>query len=356
MTSHGANVFDIAKSKNIDVKEISDFSSNINPLGASKKTLEYLKDNLNLLFTYPDPKYIDLKKSIADYTNSNPQNIILGLGATEILKESIKYYQSANSMILSPCYSEYEEELEKINSRIFYFDLNYTDKFKINVDEIINAINLKKINLLVFANPNNPTGTILKKDEIKKILQNTNVKLIVDETYVEFCDQNIYSSGELTKKYENLLIVRGTSKFFSLPGIRLGYGLTSDIKLIENFKNKEVLWQINSVADICGQKMFKDDKYLNNVYSFIETRREYLLKELNKITNLEPIESKGNFILVKIHNEITSTKLRQILAQELMIIRDCKNFRGLDSSYFRFCILSDKENEKLLKNLRKIFN
>lgn len=356
MKAHGANVFEIARERNIDVSEISDFSSNINPLGASKKTLNYIKDNLNLLFTYPDPEYVELRKSIATYNKANEDDIVLGLGATEILKSSVGYYSPKNSMILSPCYSEYEEELKKIGSNIFHFNLKYEDKFKIHVDEIISFINDNDINLFVFANPNNPTGTALKRDEIEKILKETDVKLIVDETYTEFCDQEVFSSGSLTKKYDNLLVTRGTSKFFSLPGIRLGYGITSDRDLIKSFKDKETLWQINSVADMCGQVMFSDIDYHREVFNFIKTRRDYLFKELGKINGLEPIESMGNFILVKIHSDISSTALREKLSQELMIVRDCKTFKGLDDSYFRVCILTDKENEKLIKNLKDIFN
>lgn len=356
MKAHGANVFEIARKRNIDVSEISDFSSNINPLGASKKTLNYIKDNLNLLFTYPDPEYLELRKSIATYNNAKESDIVLGLGATEILKSSIKYYAPKNSMILSPCYSEYEEELKKINSNIFHFNLKYEDKFKIDVDEVISFIKKNDINLFVFANPNNPTGTALKRDEIEKILKESDVKLIVDETYTEFCDQKVFSSGSLTKKYKNLLITRGTSKFFSLPGIRLGYGLTSDIGLIKSFKDKETLWQINSVADMCGQVMFGDKEYHEEVFNFIKTRRDYLFSELGKINGLEPIESKGNFILIKIKSDITSTDLREKLAEKLMIVRDCKTFKGLDDSYFRVCILTDKENEKLIKSLKDIFD
>lgn len=354
MKNHGANVFEIARKRNIDVSEISDFSSNINPLGASKKTLTYLTENLNLLFTYPDPNYVELRKSIAQYNDADEKDIILGLGATEILKFGIKYYSAKNSMLLSPCYSEYEEELKKISQNIFHFNLNYEDKFKIDVDKLIEAIKKEDIDLLVFANPNNPTGTALKSTEIEKILKETDVKLILDETYTEFCEKE-FSSGALTKNYKNLLITRGTSKFFSLPGIRLGYGITSDENLIQEFKAKQTLWQINSVADMCGQIMFKDKEYLESVYDFIRTRREYLFNELKKIKSLEPIETKSNFILIKIHGDITSTELREKLAENLLIVRDCKTFKGLDDSYFRICILSDKENEKLIKHLKNIF-
>ena len=177
----------------------------------------------------------------------------------------------------------------------------------------------------------------------------------MDETYIEFTDMGTYSSSGLTKSYDNLVVVRGTSKFFALPGIRLGYGLTSNEGLLKFFKDKEVLWQINSVAEICGKVMFSDEAYIKEVYDFIRTRRENFYKELAGIENLRAYESFGNFILIKILKGINSTILREKLLAEGLVVRDCKSFKNLDESYFRICILEDPANEKLLKKLKEIY-
>lgn len=355
MNSHGANVFEIAKNEGIEIKDIKDFSSNINPLGPSKKALDELKNNLNLLSSYPDVDYVDLKKSISTYADCKSENIVLGLGSTEILKDAINFFAPKISMILSPCYSEYERELKKISSKIIEYNLEEKNNFKINLDEIIKIINEKKVEFLIFANPNNPTGTILKSQEIEKILNETDTKILVDETYVEFTDMKVYSSSKLIDFYENLFVVRGTSKFFALPGIRLGYGLSSNDKLLKFFKEKEILWQINSVAEICGKVMFSDKEYIEKVYNFIKTRREYFYEEVSKIKNLKAFESYGNFILVKILKGLNSKNLREKLMKKGLVIRDCQTFRNLDDSYFRFCLLDDDANKKLLENLKLIY-
>lgn len=355
MNSHGANIFEIAKNEGIEIKDIRDFSSNINPLGPSKKALDELKNNLNLLSSYPNVDYVDLKKSISTYADCKSENIVLGLGSTEILKDAINFFAPKISMILSPCYSEYERELKKISSKIIEYNLEEKNNFKINLDEIIKIINEKKVEFLIFANPNNPTGTILKSQEIEKILNETKTKILVDETYIEFTNRDVYSSTSLTKFYKNLIVVRGTSKFFALPGIRLGYGISSNEDLLKYFKEKEILWQINSVAEICGKVMFSDEKYIDEVYEFIKSRRDYFYKEISKIKNLKAFESYGNFILVKILKGIDAGKLRQKLMEKGLVIRNCENFKNLDNSYFRFCILDDDANEKLLKNLKIIY-
>ena len=221
--------------------------------------------------------------------------------------------------------------------------------------EIINLINKNKVELFVFANPNNPTGTILSALDIEKILTETDAKILVDETYVEFTDMDIFSSTKLTKHYKNLAIVRGTSKFFALPGIRLGYGISSDKNFLNYFKEREVLWQINSVAEICGKVMFSDKEYIDKIFNFIDSRRNYIYNEISQIKNLKPFKSFGNFILIKILNGLNSTNLREKLLEYGIVIRDCKTFKNLDNSYFRICILDDNSNEKLLQFLKEIY-
>lgn len=355
MNSHGANVFEIAKDEGIKIEDIRDFSSNINPLGPSKRALKNLKENLNLLSTYPDVDYVDLKKAISSYASCDVKNIVLGLGSTEILKDAIHYFAPKTSMILSPCYSEYERELRKISSYIIQYNLEEKNDFKVNLDELIKIINEKNVEFLIFANPNNPTGTILKKSEIERILKETEARVLVDETYIEFTDMETFSSSSLTKSYDKLIVVRGTSKFFALPGIRLGYGLTSNHGLLKFFKDKEVLWQINSVAEICGKVMFSDEAYIKEVHDFVRTRRVGLYKKHAKIKNLRAFESYGNFVLVKILRGPDARELRGRLMKKGLVVRNCDTFKNLDKSFFRFCILDDDANERLIENLREIY-
>ena len=166
---------------------------------------------------------------------------------------------------------------------------------------------------------------------------------------------SIYSSTSLTKNYTNLAVVRGTSKFFALPGIRLGYGISSNMDLLNYFRDKEVLWQINSVAEICGKVMFSDKEYISHVFDFMTTRRYYIFLEISKIKNLKPYKSFGNFILIKILDGINATELRNRLLEDGLVLRDCKTFKNLDENYFRLCILDDEANDKLLNKLREIY-
>lgn len=353
---HGANLFELSKKYNFEIEDIRDFSSNINPLGPSELAINKLKDNLNLVTTYPDPEYIDLKTSISEYVDANFDDIFLGSGTTQLLREYIALVNPKNSLLLSPCYSEYENELRKIDGNIHYYKLTEENNFKINVNEIINYINNEKIELLVFANPNNPTGTILSKDEIEEILKNTSTKILVDETYVEFTNTLVYSSVPLTKKYKNLFVTRGVSKFFASPGIRLGYGITSDENTKYIFSKNSMLWNITIFADIMGRYMFTDSIYQKNVFNFITSEREYMINELSKQEEVKVFKSQGNFVLCKILNNKTAKDLRDYLLKHALVIRDCSSFLGLSEKYFRFCILDKDDNRKLIEQIKKFFN
>ncbi|RVU55656.1 pyridoxal phosphate-dependent aminotransferase [Anaerosphaera multitolerans] len=350
-TSHGANIFELSRKYGFEIEDIRDFSSNINPLGTSEKALTYLKDNLELVSTYPDPEYFDLKNSISNYTDSNVDDIFLGSGTTQLLIEYINYINPKRAMILSPCYSEYEVELKKINSHIFHYKLSEELEFKIDIEDLVNQLKENKIELLVFANPNNPTGTILSRSEIETILNDTDTNLLIDETYVEFTNTAQYSSIPLTKKYENLFVVRGVSKFFAAPGIRLGYGITSSLKTKEYFNSNSMLWSINIFADLMGQVMFSDREYLLKVFEFISSQRQSMISQLSKCEALKVYSSQGNFVLCKILKEVTAYELREHLLKKALVIRDCSNFAGLTKNHFRFCILKEKDNDKLIREI-----
>lgn len=353
---HGANIFEISRDYGFDIEDIVDFSSNINPLGPSETAKQYLIDHMELISSYPDTDYINLKKEISDYINLDMDDLLLFNGTTEGLINYIKLINPMNSLILSPCYSEYENELNKISSKIFYYNLLEENNFEIDLDKLISIINRFNIELFIFANPNNPTGTILDKDQIEKLLTNTRCKILIDETYIEFTDQEKFSASRLCKKYENLIVLRGLSKFFAMPGIRLGYSINSSKNLKDLISNKQMLWNINILAAILAEKSFADKEYRKSVFDFISGQRQEIFSRLDKIKDIKYYKSYGNFILCKILNDKKAKDLRDYLLTKAMVIRDCSNFNNLDEKYPRFCILNDEENKKLLDQIEKFFS
>lgn len=355
--NHGANLYDLSKKYGFSKDEFLDFSSNINPFGTSNLAKEYVINNINMVSVYPDPEYVELKKSISSYCNCNEKNMVLGSGATELISSFIGTISPKKAVLLSPAYSEYEKELKKNNCEIIkYFSREYNN-FKINPAQLIDFINEHKCDLVIICNPNNPTGFTFSKFEIETILKNTNAFVMVDETYVEFTDTNIYSSTHLVDKYNNLFVIRGTSKFFSTPGIRLGYGLISNEKVKSKINENLDLWNINIIASAMGEVMFTDKNYISNCVDIILKERDYLYNSLKEFKNLTVYESNGNFILCKLKDKnMTAHELRERLIPKKIIIRDCESFDGLNEYFFRICVLKPEDNRYLIDSLKDILS
>ena len=280
--NHGANLFDLSNELGINKKDIKDFSSNINPFGASKKAKDAILNNIDMVSIYPDPKYTDLKESISQYCHCKKENIIVGSGATELISSFISVINPKKALLLSPSYSEYESELEKINCEITKFFSKEEDNFKIDVNKLIDSINSSKFDLVIICNPNNPTGFAFSKDEISLLLKNTSSIFMVDETYVEFTEPEIYSSTPLVDIFNNLFVIRGTSKFFSTPGIRLGYGLISNKEIKKSMVEKLDLWNINIFATTMGEIMFKDKEYILSNTSKLKEEQFLIINPFSK--------------------------------------------------------------------------
>ncbi|MGL4980884.1 MAG: pyridoxal phosphate-dependent aminotransferase [Fusobacteriaceae bacterium] len=353
---HGANLYEISKNLGLQKQEILDFSSNINPFGASQKGKEAIIKNIDSVSIYPDPEYIELKKSISEYSGVKKENIILGSGATELISALIKSVNPKKTLLLSPAYSEYERELKKIECHIHEFYYKKENDFQIDLDELLKKIKESDYDLIIICNPNNPTGFSLSADNIKKILEIFTGILMIDETYIEFTEIEKYSASSLVEKYSNLFVIRGTSKFFGTPGIRLGYAFLGEGKLREKITSYSNLWNINIFATIMGEAMFRDLDYISECRKKILEEKRYLEESLDSFQNIKAYKSSSNFILCQILDKnLKASYLRDILLEEGIVIRDASHFTGLNDKFFRICILNNKDNIKLVKNLEKIF-
>ncbi|MDD7363199.1 MAG: aminotransferase class I/II-fold pyridoxal phosphate-dependent enzyme [Peptoniphilus sp.] len=355
--SHGADLYDLEKKYHWSPDDILDFSSNINPLGPSPKALAFLREHVGAASRYPDPEYRKLKAAIADYVHARPEAIVLGSGTSQLIQAYIAHIHPKRALLNSPCYSEYERELDKVGAEIVEYKLDYRENFKIDVDRIIETIRTEDIELYVLTNPNNPTGSILTRVDIERILEETSASILVDETYIEFTDRGVYSAASLATQRDDLFVVRGTSKFFASPGIRLGYGIAKNPDILHALSDNLSMWGINIFAEMMGRVMFSDEAYKAKTYRLVQDEKEKMCAGLEAIDALKVFPSYGNFVLVKIRDRSrTAAELRHALLEKKMVIRDCTNFKNLDERFFRFCLLSEAANDALLKEIRRVFD
>ena len=176
------------------------------------------------------------------------------------------------------------------------------------------------------------------------------IYVMVDETYVEFANNaDEISAIPLTNYYNNIVILRGTSKFFAAPGLRLGYAVTGNRDLIKAINTRKNPWTINSLAVVAGETMFRDTDYINKTRTLITSERTRMYDTLAASNDYRVYPPSGNFILARIlRDDVTSQDLFDRAIREKMMIRDCSTFPFLDNKYIRFCIMNPADNDRLL--------
>lgn len=358
MTSHGGDLDAIEREYGIPRSEIWDFSGNINPLGFPEREARSLAENIGLVSTYPDKKYTSLKKSISLYTGAAEEHITVGNGSTELISAFIKTADNKKTLILGPAYSEYERE-SKISGRDYeYFPLKEKDCFLPDIDALEQALT-DEIGLFIACNPNNPTGTAITAQQLRRILtvcKSKNIFIMIDETYIEFCSSiNEICAIPLVSEFDNLFVIRGISKFFAAPGLRLGYGICSNEKFLKAVKRMQDPWSVNSLAAFAGERLFLDHDFIRQTRGLILSERERMLKELATWKNVKAYNSWSNFILIKLlTDKITAAEIFEKLIIKKLLIRDAASFKFLDESYLRFCILMPEQNSVLLHELKAL--
>ena len=354
---HGGDLDELSRVYGIDKNKIMNFSGNVNPLGLPESVKRAIAKNVDIATGYPDVSYRELREAIAQYTGAKAEHIIAGNGSTELITGFIKAVMPKKAVIQEPAYSEYLRILEQVGCQTALSPLNADKNF---IPDINDLPLTDDVDMVVVCNPNNPTGTYLTAAQIAELAEKckkTGAFIMIDETYVEFADTKKHISAvELTDRFDNIGVIRGTSKFFACPGLRLGYGISGNKAILEKVNQNRDLWSVNVYAELAGKVMFTDTDFIEKTRTLINTERARMEEELGKIQGLKLFGTQSNFFLAKIENKnITSKDVFLNLLKKNILIRDAENFPFLDESYIRFCILSPEENDMLIKNLKEIF-
>lgn len=346
---HGANVDEMAELYGKDPKEIIDFSSNINP-NVLPNLEKYILKGLKECRNYPDINYTNLRENISKYIDINPNFIIPGNGATEVIYLLMKSLKKRLA-IINPTFSEYRRSAKLNNLDIIDLDLDSENNFKFDIDIIKN--NIEKFDSLFICNPNNPSGNVQDLKELVYLLGQYNKMLIVDETFMEFVeDENEYSLVKYIESNKNIFIIKAVTKFFGMPGLRLGYGITSNTNIMDKIYEYKEPWTINSFADILSDFIFEDKEYIRKSKEYYIKERKYMLQELRNVKNIKVYDTDANFILIKIYKKTSRELKKDLFKQGNLLVRDASNFVGLDDSFIRVAIKSHKDNKILIENIK----
>ncbi len=342
MYQHGGDVY----RNNVKL----DFSSNINLMGIPEGVLQAAKRGVELSCNYPDTECNELRDAISINEGIPKDMIFCGNGAADLIFSFVIATKPKRALLLSPTFHEYEQALQSVDCRISYYQLLEENGFQLRSD-FVEEIN-GDIDIVFLCNPNNPTGVLIEKSLMKKILhkcEESNCFLVVDECFLDFVSEGKdYTLKELCKESKNLFVLKAFTKLYAMPGLRLGFGFCGSSLLINKMKNNSQPWNISIPAQMAGVAALKEVEYVNQSLEKIEEEKKFLIQKLLQL-QFKIYGSQANYIFFRAKKGL----FEKCLEQGVMI-RNCSNYRGLSDGYYRIVVKTHCENVVLIELLNRL--
>lgn len=354
---HGGEVWDIANAAGVNVEDLVDFSSSINPLGASPRVLEAIKSSFDELSLYPDSNSTTLREVIANhFGNITKNNIIVGNGSTELIYLFAEVFLNKGdvALVAAPSFGEYACAIAKSEAKPKLVKVNHD----FQIDANVFTQKMKNSKAVFLCNPNNPTSMLIPDETLREIVESAlklEVLVFLDEDFIEFVeDAKQHSLVSFIEKYPNVFVLRTFTKFYGLTGLRIGYGI-ADEETIDVFSRVKMPWNVNSLAQAAAVAALADEEHSRKTLEVVRVEKEFLSQELAQIEGFKVFPADTNFIFVDVRNSgFSAAQLRQSMIKEGMLVRDCSSFAGLDGFYIRVAVRMREENEKLLNGFKKV--
>ncbi len=328
-----------------------DFSANCNPLGVPKSVPRAVGQAARLAEGYPDPLCRRLGTALSEKLGIGPEHILFGNGAADLIFRLAHAEKPNMAVVTAPTFAEYELALKTAGCDVAHYTLMKAKDFSVT-ETILHQIT-PKTDMLFICNPNNPTGRTVDPGLMAEILaacKKNGTLLVVDECFNAFLDRpEKHSLKKNLSKYNNLLILDAFTKIYGIAGVRLGYCLSHNTKLLGRMKNAGQPWSVSSLAQSAGLAALKEDAYVKRTRRLITKERAYLFKALEAL-EIKPLGGEANYIFFRCDIPELTGKLRE----RGVIIRDCGNYRGLTKGYYRIAVRTHKENTTLIDALRQL--
>lgn len=354
---HGGNLEWAATIAGCSASVILDFSASINPLGPPASALQAISNHLDLVRAYPDPDYHALKTALGQFHQLPPDWILPGNGSAELLTWAAwDLSKQVVTLLVTPAFSDYHRALRAFNAKLLEYPLPSLQPE--GFDGSFPLANLPSqaafATGILLNNPHNPTGLMWSRQALIPYLNYFDL-VVVDEAFMDFLppDQE-QSLIPLVQEYPNLVILRSLTKFYSLPGLRLGYAISHPDRL-QRWQARRDPWSVNILSAMAGIAVLQDHSFQQQTWDWLKVARDQLYQGLKRISGLQPILGAANFLLVQ--TQIPAPQLQETLLKEHQIyIRDCLSFPELGDRYFRIAVRTTAENQRLIEALKLIFD
>jgi threonine-phosphate decarboxylase len=355
--SHGGNWADAALRTRRPVRAFTDFSANINPFGLPRAVAKALAAALLDIGRYPDPLCGDFRRAAADRHRVRRGEILPGNGAAELIHLAARALRERPALILSPSFSEYASACAIEKMPVSLIRARSCGGFPLDSAAVLSAIARRRRCAVWAANPNNPTGRLLRCEWLEKLVRVCRARehvLILDEAFLEFTRGGERRSWASRAPRQGMLVLRSLTKSFAVPGLRVGYAVGPKL-LLDALKRFQPPWSVNTLASAAAVSLLSQASFLRRSREKVAGLRSELSKTL-AARGFTPYPSDANFLLCRVPQPgpAASWWKKEALARGIML-RSCEDFPGLeDGRHLRLSVRTVPENKRLIAALGDI--
>lgn len=335
-------------------KDVMDYSVNINPLGLPETIRETMIASIDDMVKYPDISGAGARKAIGEYEGIDPKSVIMGNGASELIYLFARAIRPAKVLIIQPTFNEYERAFRLAGSRIEVFELSPKNGFIIEMESFKKALETYQPDVVVLCNPNNPTGKYIPVEVLKVVvhlIEQYKCFLFLDESFIEFTGQpSIIKQVDC----ESVFSLRSMTKYYAVPGLRIGYGVSHE-RVIQKLEAYKEPWTMNSLALQVVPAMVHDRTFHEQVRQWIITEHQWMYQALDAIERLHVYPSETNFFLCQLQ-DISGHELNVKLELKGAHVRVCDDFTELGENYIRIALRLHDDNVRLIKRLQEVLS
>lgn len=356
-STHGGNIWPLLE-KGIDPSHLLDFSVDLNPLGPPAGWQAVLREGLEEAALYPDPVYRDLRRALAEMEGVSPSCILPGNGTAELIHLITRRVKPARAIAAVPTFSEYERAVRADGGQWVPSFLREEEGFLPGPPEWAGQIGAQ---ILFLCNPNNPTGRAWPQERLMEWLETSHrqgMMAVVDEAYIDFLEEpRKVSTVRWLSRFPRLIVLRSMTKFFAVPGLRLGF-LAASEEIVSGLAEIQPPWPVNGPAALVGRWLAGQRDYLERSRQAMAVFRKDLSARLGALPGVVCAPSEANFILCRLKDRMESTQvLGAALAERGILVRLCDDFLGLEPGrFFRVAVRTPEENGRLLNALRGVLH
>lgn len=338
MKEHGGDIY--------SHPAVLDFSTNINPAAMPDSIEAAAVSGIQRSESYPDPDCMELRRAISAYYKVPYSNIICANGAVSLIYSIAAAVRPKNAVLIAPSFSEYENALRSVECNIDYYALKEENGFLLTESA---PLITDETDIVFLCNPNNPTGQLVLKSFLQNLvfrLKKKGAVLVIDECFMDFiADSEPYSMVDEILNHKNLFILKAFTKLYSIPGLRLGYGLSGDKQLINKIQSCTPPWSVSIPAQYAGIAALKETSFVEKSLLEMEREKKYLINGLEK-KGCRIVGSKANYIFFHYNKDLYNHCLSHNI-----LIRDCSNFHGLYEGWYRIGVKDHASNEEFIRVL-----